>query len=381
MLFDPARHEPLRGAAWNEALARDTIERIVRGAEDGFLEGRGWPLHPNDDANPAPEHGLYLGDSGIVWALEYLRRRGAAQPRRDWLPHLRTLRVVQEHGSYLFGETPILMMQPGTEDRLAQRIEETMRHPARELMWGAPGTMLAALFMHRRNGEARWRDLFLRSAAVLWEQLLWSEQERCHYWTQDLYGRRSTYLDAVHGFAATACVLVQGRDLFAADDWRRWQDCITATVLRTAQIEDGLANWRVQLEPRQAPHLMQFCHGSPGFVICLADLPAAPELDAVLLAAGEATWQAGPLVKGSNLCHGTGGNGYAFLQLHRRTGDDVWLERARAFAMHGIAQTLADLERHGQWRHGLWTGDLGFAIYLLDCIEGGDRFPTLQVFD
>jgi hypothetical protein len=25
------------------------------------------------------------------------------------------------------------------------------------------------------------------------------------------------------------------------------------------------------------------------------------------------TWRAGPLTKGAGLCHGTGGNGYAFL--------------------------------------------------------------------
>jgi hypothetical protein len=62
------------------------------------------------------------------------------------------------------------------------------------------------------------------------------------------------------------------------------------------------------------------------------------------------TWQAGPLTKGSNLCHGTGGNGYAFLKLHRRFGDKKWLERARAFAMHGMAQTEADLATHGHLR-------------------------------
>ncbi|WFU43082.1 lanthionine synthetase LanC family protein [Bradyrhizobium sp. CB82] len=36
---------------------------------------------------------------------------------------------------------------------------------------------------------------------------------------------------------------------------------------------------------------------------------------------GRFTWAAGPLTKGSNLCHGTGGNGYAFLKLYRRTND------------------------------------------------------------
>lgn len=381
MLFDPARHEPLGAHPWDEACARDTIERIVRGAEEGFVAGHGWPVHPNDSDDPKPMHGLYLGDCGVVWALHYLQRRGAARLTRDWLPHLRTLRISEEHGSYLFGETPLLMMLKGGSARLEHLIEATMDHPARELMWGAPGTMLAALFMHRRTGQGPWAGLYRRTAAVLREQLLWSEELQCHYWTQDLYGERSTYLDAVHGFVATAAVLIAGRDLLAPQDWTAWEQCITQTIRATAQVEGALANWPIELlGARTGRKLMQFCHGSPGFVICLAGLPTEV-LDDLLLAGGEATWQAGPLAKGSNLCHGTGGNGYAFLKLHRRTGDARWLERARAFAMHGIQQTLQDRERHGRWRHGLWTGDLGFAIYLLDCIETVDAFPTLDVFD
>ena len=64
----------------------------------------------------------------------------------------------------------------------------------------------------------------------------------------------------------------------------------------------------------------------------------SPELEALLVEGGQFTWAAGPLVKGPNLCHGTGGNGYAFLKLYRRTKDLIWLERARAFAMTAIAQ-------------------------------------------
>ena len=98
-------------------------------------------------------------------------------------------------------------------------------------------------------------------------------------------------------------------------------------MTRTAQHEAGQVNWRVMLiDPRGKTQtlLMQFCHGAPGFVICLADLPG-PQLDPLLCAAGEAIWAAGPLKKGANLCHGTGGNGYAFLKLYRRTGDPLWL--------------------------------------------------------
>jgi predicted esterase len=88
----------------------------------------------------------------------------------------------------------------------------------------------------------------------------------------------------------------------------------------------------------------------------------------------------GPLAKGSNLCHGTGGNGYAFLKLHRRTGDAVWLERAHAFAMTSIAQCRGARAEFGRGRYTLWTGDIGLAIYLWDCLTGVPRFPTVDVF-
>jgi hypothetical protein len=65
-------------------------------------------------------------------------------------------------------------------------------------------------------------------------------------------------------------------------------------------------------------------------VTTFADAPfRTSEQGALLLKGGELTWRAGPLAKGSNLCHGTGGNGYAFLKLFRRTGMSAgWLGRA-----------------------------------------------------
>ena len=71
---------------------------------------------------------------------------------------------------------------------------------------------------------------------------------------------------------------------------------------------------------------VQWCHGAPGIVATLGDLMTLE----LALAGGELTWRAGPLAKGPGLCHGTAGNAYAFLVLHARTGDELWLERARA---------------------------------------------------
>ena len=402
-LHDPERHETLADIAWDAQRVRETIARIVADCEDRYSPDACWPPHPRDlepgdDANRAATS-LYFGAAGVVWALGYLQAVGAATLRRDPLAAgvdallARNRESLAEWGSsdfasWLMGDTPILLMAYGRQPtaelarRIAALIEANIDHPARELMWGAPGTLLAALFLHERSGggDARWADAFRATAAKLWSQLEWSAAHGCHYWTQDLYGRRSKYLDAVHGFVATASPLVRGRHLLPAGDWERWQRCIAQTVTRTATREGDCANWRALLdEPFEHKKLMQFCHGAPGFVVCLGDWPGN-ELDELLLAAGRATWAAGPLAKGSNLCHGTAGNGYAFLKLWRRTRDRIWLDRARAFAMHAIAQTEADAKRFGRLRYSLWTGDPGLAIYLWDCLHEQAAFPTLDVF-
>lgn len=402
MLFDPTRHTALAPIPWSDERARSSIAQIIADTEARFTPEGWWPPHPLD-AEPGedpeqPATPLYHGACGVVWALHYLQGVGAVRLQRNyreaglmadllarnntWLDD----EAAAQAGSLMMGELPIRLLEhaaqplPASADRIADLIAGNLAHPSRELMWGSPGTLLAALFLHQRTGETRWADLFRTTAAMLWSQLLWSEEFGCHYWTQDLYGQQSNYIDAVHGFVATAVPLIHGRSLLAEADGSAWQACIENTVLRTVTWQGEQANWRARLSPPPTkPLLMQYCHGAPGFVVCLADLPGHA-LDAVLAAAGAAIWAAGPLNKGSNLCHGTGGNGYAFLKLYQRTGDVLWLQRARAFAMHGIVQTEEHARQYGQMRYSLWTGDPGFAIYLWDCLRGRASFPTLDVF-
>ena len=402
MLFDPSRHEPLQVLPWQEQRAREAIDWIVRETEAAFTPSRYWPMHPRD-LDPADDPGqvatpLYFGAAGVVWALRRLHALGACAAtvaERIDLARLRDgnrrwLRAqgFEEFGSYLMGDLAIDLMawerapDAARADALAWLIDSNIDHPARELMWGSPGSLLAATFLHERDGDGRWADLVRRIAAQLRSELQWSDAHGCHFWEQHLYGHRCSYLDAVHGFVATAHGLLRARELLGADEWAFWQRCIEQTVTRSAMVEGGFANWRNELlsrADRPIRYLMQYCHGAPGFVICLARWPG-DALDALLVAAGEAVWAAGPLTKGANLCHGTAGNGHAFLALHRRTRDPMWLERARAFAMHAIAQAEADARRFGQLRHSLWTGDVGLALYLWDCIHGQAEFPTLDVF-
>jgi lantibiotic modifying enzyme len=151
---------------------------------------------------------------------------------------------------------------------------------------------------------------------------------------------------------------------------------------RYAVEEDGLANWPplASMESlrggRDGRIRLQWCHGAPGVVTSLAAVaPDDDEHERLLLAGGELTWRAGPLANGANLCHGTAGNGYAFLALFERTSDELWLERARSFAMHAVAQVAHARAEHGRGRYTLWTGDVGTALYLADCLTGGGTLP------
>ena len=402
MLFEPARHEPLVAQPWSEPRAREAIDWIVRETNAALTPSRYWPTHlkdlePGDDP-AALSTTLYFGAAGVLWALRYLQALGACgatvadrvdltQLRDDNRTWLRT-QGVEDFGSYLMGDLPIDLMAWAAEptaaraDALAWLIDSNIDHPACELLWGSPGSLLAATFLHEHTGDARWADLIRRLAGQLRSELQWSDAHGCHYWLQHLYGQRRSFIGGGHGFVATAHGLLRARHVLDADQSAFWQRCIADTIARSATHENGVVNWRSELivpEGRQARYLMQFCHGAPGFVICLAHYPGH-ELDTLLLAAGEAIWAAGPLVKGPGLCHGTAGNAYAFLVLHERTQDARWLQRARAFAMHAIAQAEADAAQHGQLRHSLWTGDLGLAVFLWDCIHAQGRYPTLDVF-
>ncbi len=385
MLFDPDVHEPLVDEAWDEDRARAAIREIVEDAEGAFDDG--WPTHPRDFVHEDDEtrryRALYCGGAGVVRALDTLQRRGLVELRRDYVSYLDLPYEPDTPGEDLYrslmvGETGIrLVLQrlaPSSEngDRLAELVAENAKDESREMFCGSPGTMLAAAAMHELTGEARWLDLWRESAAWLIDQ--WDPQT--DLWTQVVGGAHADqWIGPAHGFAG--CVLALA--------WRPADEVhrrAAKAMARYAAEEDGLANWKptASMESlrsnRDGSIRTQWCHGAPGVVASLARLaPDDDEHSRLLRAGGELTWLAGPLSKGANLCHGTAGNGYAFLALFERTGDELWLERARAFAMHAISQATNERTESGRGHYSLWSGDLGAALYLADCVVGGGALP------
>jgi hypothetical protein len=365
MLFTPEAHEQLADEPWSAERARRVIATVVADAECAFDDG--WPAHPQDlleGEDPETRfRTVYGGGAGVVDALHRLARRGFIELRRDYIPYLeRSLEAPSDfpdedaERSLWMGQTGIrLVLQRAAAsqanlERLSELIAANERDKRCELMWGSPGTILAG------------RELGLDVTASV--ERLRGQRDADGLWTQQLDGRSSRCLGPAHGFAG--CVLALG-DVSA----------VSETLQRFAVEEDGLVNWLPYAEMRRLDAhrdgqiRTQWCHGAPGIVATLAHLLE----EEVAVAGGELTWRAGPLKKGAGLCHGTAGNGYAFLVLLARTGDERWLARARGFAMHAAAQMEHRRSDDGRGHYTLWTGDLGTALYLADCADGAGELP------
>lgn len=368
LLFQPSEHEPLSGEEWSESRAERAISEIVADAEAAF-DGVRWPWHPSDGEEEWGVSDVYIGGAGTIWALDELGSTGWGEAAVSFLDQYRARPSPWDEEpvetSYHFGELGIALVAFGLtrEAGIADRIHElvlTGDSDANEVMYGTPGSLLVAEAMLAWTGEARWDEAWLGAA----KQVL-AARDGDGLWTSRIGGHAARYLGPAHGYAGAFRALAnRGTRIELAD--------LEPYLLR----EDGLVNWKPTTDSGPDEIRVQWCHGAPGMVATLGNL-----LDLELAVAGsELTWRAGPLAKGAGLCHGTAGNAYAFLVLHRRTGAELWLERARAFAMHAIGQVERAREELGRGRYSLFTGDLGVALFLRHLLDGEHRFPTMGPF-
>lgn len=367
-LYRASEHEPLAGAKWDEARVEEAIASIVADAEAAF-DGTRWPWHPRDGDEEWGLSDVYIGGAGIVWALDELGSAGWEDAAVSFVDSYRVRPSPWDEdpveASYHFGEAGIALVafrltrDAGLADRVHELVLTGLDSEANEVMYGTPGSMLVAEAMLAWTGEPRWDEAWHAAA-----ERVESARDADGLWTSRLGGHAARYLGPAHGYAGNTRAFANRGKVQLVD-------------LEPYLLRDGdLANWLPGDGSRPDEIRVQWCHGAPGIVATLGDL-----LDLELaVAGGELTWRAGPLAKGPGLCHGTAGNGYAFLVLHRRTGDELWLDRARAFGMHALGRVERERAVLGRGRYSLFTGDVGVALFLRHLLDGKDRFPTMGPF-
>jgi hypothetical protein len=388
VLHAPEEFEPLLDEPWDDEAVRAAIRALAADADAAYDRDRLWPANEWDAWGSSPPlKALYCGAAGVIWALDALSRGGHVEPGIDlaaaaertldlWpgAPDLDDAEIElpsTRESSLLSGETGLLLVawrlarRADLADRLLRRVRENRDNEFEELMWGSPGTLIAARAMHAWTGEERWLEAWRESA-----QALMARRDPEGLWTQRLYGTTHRLLGPAHGLVGIVHALLQ-----VESEWNESLALETGHVLaREAIVEDGLATWPADAGGPLAPASgirLQWCHGAPGMVAT-----AAPYLaEELLLAGAELTWRAGAHLqeKGPGLCHGTAGNGYALLKAFERTGDELWLERARRFAVHALAQASA-----APGRYSLFTGGVGVALFAAACLDADPRFPILD---
>lgn len=387
MIFDQERHESLLNIDWNEDLVRTVIKDIFEKTISGFNKEELWPTDPNEASDISSNKSIYFGAAGNLWALDkisnYLsiplpldKEKTIDDIYNKYMDAPDSKEVVP---SLFLGEVGILLVKykynpsKETEERLYKVIKANIENETLEALWGAPGTMIGASFMYEWSNDKKWSELFIENVNYIVDELKKSIEREEIIWTQNMYGRETRFVGAGHGYFGNIFGILKKLNLISEIDRDFILSNVSKTTIDLALIENGLVNWPPTLSADKSKlPLVQWCHGSPGVITALESFPIDynQKIEELLLGAGELVWKVGPLKKGIALCHGTDGNGFAFLQLYKRTNDVMWLDRARKFAMHAINQ------RNG--RFTLFTGELGLAMYLISCIEGDGRFPVLD---
>lgn len=400
LVYDPSRHEKVVHREWDDEVVRREIHAIVGDFEAAALPTGSWPTHPLDDETRSPKWALYSGAAGAIVSLRILKHAGYVV--RDWSGVLETIHAAYllnpdygyETGLHL-GEIGILAPAYLTEPncyhisgRLTKCMKETVNHPAHEITSGGAGMMHVALTLYEKTGDYIWKDLYCEAAHALWGAWNANLEASEWLWNSNIFRGHRTYYGACHGVAGNVQALLRGREFLP----REWIDVIVrraALTLSNGSVRKGAdINWPLSAETDAIGRklLVQWCHGAPGVATALANAIGSEHmysaaLDTMITDAAEFVWKAGPLAKGQGICHGTAGNGYAFLALYRRTRHPRWLERARQFAMHAIEQSRRAREKYGQGRYTLWTGDGGLAVYLHHCLSpDSTAFPGLEEF-
>jgi hypothetical protein len=338
--------------------------------------------------------GVYSGLLGALWGVHYLERHDIVDSGIDYAILGKRL-----HDSFLamperesnacmfFGEIGYLAFRYLVErdqalaDRAFYLAEYGYRNDVDDVFWGAPAFAMVCLrFLELQPEQVRWASLFRDIVAYLWSRRVVDAQSGASLWCQHLDGVHVKHLGAAHGFAGVASALLQGAHLLPDALCREIVEVTRDTLQRTALRTCLHVNWPQSVggaRPGRTAMLMQWCHGAPGILTSVYQASVYPT-DELLEDVANSVWAAGPLVKDrGGLCHGTAGNGYAFLTSYQRVAGP-WLERARAFAAHAIERSRHARAERGGYKIALWTGDIGTAVFALDCLLESPGFLALD---
>jgi serine/threonine-protein kinase len=189
-----------------------------------------------------------------------------------------------------------------------------------------------------------------------------------------LPGAREPYYGIAHGWAGAAYAMLRHADATGEPVPEAVVETLRELAAVARRTRDG-AHWPMGVRNEEV--WTSWCHGTAGYALLwsLAQriLPDGDFAELAILA-GEHAWNTRAPDTG-HLCCGAAGQGYAFLALHRLTGDGKYVDRARQRLEHGVGF----VGTRGMTTDSLYKGDLGLA--LLECELAEPSMAAMPMFE
>ncbi|OCT75991.1 lanC-like protein 2 [Xenopus laevis] len=250
-----------------------------------------------------------------------------------------------------------------------------------ELLYGRAGYLYALLYVNNEISQDTVPQASIKEVvdAIIESGKSLSKEEHKTERCPLLYQwHKKQYVGAAHGLAGIYYMLMQPLskvDVETLSDLvKPCIDYVRHKKFRSGNYPSSLSN--------ESDRLVHWCHGAPGVIHMLLQAHKVFKEDKYLKDAIECSdviWQRGLLRKGYGICHGTSGNGYAFLSLYNHTQDKKYLYRACKFA-----EWCLEYGKHGcripDRPYSLFEGMAGAIHFLSDMLAPEtSRFPAFEL--
>jgi hypothetical protein len=225
--------------------------------------------------------------------------------------------------------------------------------PRNDLATGRAGHLIGCASLMEAIRAAGFAENRLLELGLARQAELASDWSSC---AEAVAGSEDPFLGVAHGWAGVAFAMLRFQPISLEPPPAALMEMLDE--LESLALKDSERAWW-QRGPGDDVIWPGWCHGSPGYAMLWAQahrvLSEDRFLDLARMAA-EHVWSEPATV--GHLCCGTAGQAYAFLSLHRVTGEGVQVDRARSM----LERSTAFIGSQGMTQNSLYKGDVGVAL-------------------
>jgi serine/threonine-protein kinase len=269
-----------------------------------------------------------------------------------------------------------LVARAGGEPYAARMAEEAFMRASRarsdkwDLVLGRTGVLLGAAFLHEADPSPKPTIERFGNRAAQWLT------RRLAAAGSPSSSKEISALGVAHGWAGGLYALLR----WSVATRRPVDDTVVGWLNELASM--GTRSGRGASWPRfrtQSDYSLQatWCNGDTGFVFLWLLASETLNDERFLIMAEDAGWNVADrgCERTADLCCGSAGRAYGLLALYRRTGDEVWLRRAKQFTDHAVRESDPDSEE----AHRLYKGGLGVALLAAELEDPSSaRMPLFE---